>query len=94
METWTSRRRDMETRTWRLGHTHRDIKRKTEAQAIVVNSFTVLFAQRANGSLSFVRLMTKKQMKLSICKRTKQACPAMGLTSGQRLGVDSSVQHE
>jgi hypothetical protein len=55
----------METWTWRHGHGDTDletgnfknIKRKTEAQAI----FLLPFAHHANGSLSFFRLL-KKQM--------------------------------
>ncbi len=35
------------------------------------------FAHRANGSLSFVRLLTKKQTEWSVCKRTKRTCPSM-----------------
>jgi hypothetical protein len=35
------------------------IKRKTEDQAIFLNLFT--YAHLADGSLSFVRLLTKKQ---------------------------------
>ncbi len=59
-ETW--RRGDVET--WRYG----DIKRKTAAQLIFLNPFTVC-------SLSFVRLLTKEQTKairLQTAKRTKR----------------------
>jgi hypothetical protein len=45
----------METWTWR----HRDIKRKTEARVIL--KIRLPFAHRVNGSLSLVRLLTKKQ---------------------------------
>jgi hypothetical protein len=70
----TRRHGDMETRrhgdteTWRYGfmetwrHGHGNIKRKTEteAQAIFLNPFTN-FVHHGNGSLSFFRLLTKKQ---------------------------------
>jgi hypothetical protein len=39
---------------------NKKIKRKTEDQAI----FRHLFAHLANGSLSFVRFLTKKQMEV------------------------------
>jgi hypothetical protein len=86
MEAWTWRHghgvMDMETWTWRHGHgdmeswrngdieswRHGDIKRKTEAQTIFLN--LLLFAHRANGSLSFVRLLMKNKRKLSVCKQT------------------------
>ncbi len=48
-------------------------ERKTEAQAIFLSPF----AHRAKGSLSFVRLLTKKQRKCSGSKRTKQPCTSM-----------------
>jgi hypothetical protein len=36
------------------------------------------FHHRANGSFSFVRLLTKnKQRKLSVCNRAKWTCPSM-----------------
>jgi hypothetical protein len=34
---------------------------KMEAKAIFLNPYGILVAHRANGSLSFVRLFTKKQ---------------------------------
>jgi hypothetical protein len=46
----------METWTWR----HEDIKQKMDAQVIFLNPFT----HRANGSLSFVTLLMKKQTKV------------------------------
>jgi hypothetical protein len=57
METWTWRhgQGDMDRETWRQG----DIKRRTEAQAIFPNPFTI--CHRANRSLLFVPLLTKKQ---------------------------------
>ncbi len=42
-----------------------------------------LFAHRANGSLSFVRLLTEVQLeviRLQGTKRTKQICPAMTIS--------------
>jgi hypothetical protein len=59
METWRNgegRHGDIETWTWKQG----DIKRKK--QKPVHFSFICLpFSPRANGSLSFVCLLTKKQ---------------------------------
>jgi hypothetical protein len=49
----------MDTEIWTGRYGHGNIKRKTKAQAILFNPFTV-----ANGSLPFVRLLTKKQMKV------------------------------
>ncbi len=60
MEKW--RHGDM--KTWRQG----DIKWKTEAQEIFPNPF-ITFAHCANVSLSFVRLLTKKQTEV-ICLQT------------------------
>jgi hypothetical protein len=54
METW--RRRDMET--W---------KHETEAEAISL--IRLRFAHCANGSLSFVRLLTKKQRSYPFANR-------------------------
>jgi hypothetical protein len=52
--------------TWK----HGDIKEKTEmeAQATFLNLFTV--AHREYVGLSFVYLLMKTQMKLSVCKWT------------------------
>ncbi len=40
-------------------------------------SFYLPFAYRANGSLSFVLLFTKKNRNLSVCKWNKRTCPSM-----------------
>jgi hypothetical protein len=56
MKTWLQG----DTETWK--HGHEDIKRKTEAKAIFLNPLT--FAHCANGSLSFVRSFTKKEMEV------------------------------
>jgi hypothetical protein len=53
-ETW--RHRDIETWTWRQG----DIKRKKQ-KLVQFSLICLQFAPRANGSLSFVCLLTKKQ---------------------------------
>jgi hypothetical protein len=39
-----------------------------------------LFAHRANGSLSFVRLLTEVQMEVIRLQRTKRICPAMTIS--------------
>jgi hypothetical protein len=55
-ETW----RDEEIETWRNGTIKGKTENaKTEAQLIFLNLF--LFAHRANGRLSFIRLLTKQQ---------------------------------
>jgi hypothetical protein len=80
METWTWRHghgdMDMETWTWRHGHEDTDIETwQTENRNPGQFSLThLLLAHRANGSLSFVCLMTRNKRKLSVCKWT---CPSM-----------------
>jgi hypothetical protein len=59
METWKHGHEN--TETWKQGHGDMETsngKRKTEAQAISLNHLP--FAHRADGSLSFVRLLKKK----------------------------------
>jgi hypothetical protein len=69
MEKWRHRHE-----TWKHGHRDK-VKQKTEAYATFLNPLP--FAHRGNKNLSFVRLITKKQTELSVCKRTKQTCPYM-----------------
>jgi hypothetical protein len=52
METWRHRQGDMCEEIWRH-------QTETEAQAIFLNPFTA--CSMYNGSLKFVRLLTKKQ---------------------------------
>ncbi len=63
METWTWKHRhgDMELKYSRILTFYEKMKRKTEAQAIFLNPF----AHHANGSLTFDRLLTKKQTKFT-----------------------------
>jgi hypothetical protein len=60
---------------------------ETEAQAILLNPFTC--AHRANGSLSFVRLLTKKQtgMITKRIKLTTRTCPSMLIYNRRRFDI-------
>jgi hypothetical protein len=89
METW--RHRCTETWTWR--HEDMDMdgdmeliyQTKNGKQKPMPFSFICLvFAHRANGSLSFINFLTKKQTELSVCKRTKGTkwtCPSMHVST-------------
>jgi hypothetical protein len=90
MKTWKQEEienRDIDTSTWE----HGNIQWKTKAQMIFLTVFHLMFAHSANGSLSFVRLWTMKQRKLSVCKRTKwtkrtkQTCPSTGVWHKDRI---------
>jgi hypothetical protein len=61
MEKWNNG--DMYLKTWCVASFHNgDNKKKTETEALAkFSSIHLLFAHRANGSLSFVRLLMKKQ---------------------------------
>jgi hypothetical protein len=75
METWTWRHRhgDMDMKTWTWSHRHGDMDMETWTRRRgikIINrkwkprqfsSISLLFTHRATGSLSFVRLFTKKQ---------------------------------
>jgi hypothetical protein len=93
-QTWIWRHRhgdmDIETSTWRHGHEDIDMatwpteneKRKPRQLSLI----RLLFGHGENGSLSFVRLLAKKQTEVFASKRTKRIkrtkgskriCPSM-----------------
>jgi hypothetical protein len=83
---------------WRNGHgdtEHGDIKRKMEAQAIFFNLFCLLFAHRANESLSFVCFLTKKQMEVIRLQMDyrENGLNALAHLYGKRVPVCASVIH-
>jgi hypothetical protein len=65
IETWIKWRHgdmDMETWIWRHGHRDMELNKLNEKRKPKWLSWVrLLFAHRANGSLSFVRLLTKQQ---------------------------------
>jgi hypothetical protein len=78
----TGRQGDVET----LRHEDMDMETSNSKQKHRRFSLICLpFPHRANGSLSFIRLLMKKQT-LSVCKRTKLTkqtkltCPSMRIT--------------
>jgi hypothetical protein len=88
MEIW--RHGDMET--WRYG----DMNMETSNRIWKPMRFSIVrlpFAHRASVSLSFVRLLTKKQTEVILLQRTKQTCPSLpsnSPTNGPGLGQETS----
>jgi hypothetical protein len=68
--TWSHGHGDLDMETWTWRHGHRDMETSDEAQAISL--VRLPFAHHTNRSLSFFRLLTKKQMEVLVFKQTNK----------------------